>query len=67
MNQSFTTNGNRDQISLTSDFTFRGDNEVFGSQHNANYLEILELLAESDPFLKSHIGKYENEGKGQSY
>lgn len=47
---------------------FRGDNEILGSQHNGNYLGILELIAEYDPFLSSHLAKYGNEGKGkQSY
>ncbi len=47
---------------------FRGDDEILGSQHNGNYLEILELIAEYDPFLSSHLAKYGNVGKGkQSY
>lgn len=47
---------------------FRGNDEILGSQHNGNYLGILELLAEYDPFLSSHLAKYGNVGKGrQSY
>lgn len=43
---------------------FRGDNEQFGNSHNGNYLGALELLAEYDPFLKSHIEQKANKGKG---
>ncbi|XP_033223026.1 zinc finger MYM-type protein 1-like [Belonocnema kinseyi] len=47
---------------------FRGNDEVIGSQNNSNYLGILELLAEYDPFLSSHLAKHGNVGKGrQSY
>ncbi|XP_029348110.1 zinc finger MYM-type protein 1-like [Acyrthosiphon pisum] len=34
---------------------FRGDNEVFGVKNNGNYLGLLELISEFDPFLKTHI------------
>ncbi|XP_055910467.1 zinc finger MYM-type protein 1-like [Eupeodes corollae] len=44
---------------------FRGDDEILGSQHNGNYLGILELLAEYDPFLSAHLAKYGNKGKGR--
>jgi hypothetical protein len=43
---------------------FRGNEHKFGSQHNGNYLGILELLAEFDPFLANHIQRYGNIGKG---
>ena len=43
---------------------FRGDNEVLGSPHNGNYLGILELLSQFDPFLAKHIKKYGNKGRG---
>lgn len=43
---------------------FRGSNEVFGSASNGNYLGIMELLAEYDPFLANHIKNYGNKGKG---
>lgn len=47
---------------------FRGDNEIVGSQHNGNYLGILEFIAEYDPLLRSHFAKYGSVGKGkQSY
>ena len=41
---------------------FHGDTEVLNSQQNDNYLGILVLLAEYDPFLSSHIAKYGNQG-----
>ena len=43
---------------------FRGKDELIGSAHNGNYLGILELLAEYDPFLAQHIQKHGNQGKG---
>ncbi|XP_013776641.1 zinc finger MYM-type protein 1-like [Limulus polyphemus] len=46
--------------------TFRGDTEVLNSRQNDNYLGILELLAEYDPFLSSHIAKYGNQGRGKA-
>ena len=39
---------------------FRGKDELIGSAHNGNYLGILELLAEYDPFLAQHIQKHGN-------
>lgn len=44
--------------------SLRGDNEVFGVTNNGNFLGILELISEFDPFLKSHIERYSNKGKG---
>jgi len=43
---------------------FRGNDELLGSAHNGNYLGILEFLAEYDPFLAEHIGKFGWKGKG---
>ena len=43
---------------------FRGDNEIFGSQHNGNYLGILELISNFDPFLSDHIARFGNAGSG---
>uniref|UniRef100_A0A3B4Y3E3 DUF4371 domain-containing protein n=1 Tax=Seriola lalandi dorsalis TaxID=1841481 RepID=A0A3B4Y3E3_SERLL len=37
---------------------FRGDDEFLQSPHNGNYLGILELIAQFDPFLKEHIETY---------
>jgi len=44
---------------------FRGDTELLGSPHNGNYLGILELIAEYDPFIRSHSDKYGNQGQGK--
>ena len=45
---------------------FRGGDERFGSPHNGNFLGILELIAEFDPFLASHIKQYGKCGKGNT-
>jgi hypothetical protein len=45
---------------------FRGDTERFGHPNNGNYLGVLELLSEYDPFLKDHIKRYGNAGSGQA-
>ncbi|XP_018362132.1 PREDICTED: uncharacterized protein LOC108760585, partial [Trachymyrmex cornetzi] len=37
---------------------FRGHDEKFGSLHNGNYLMVLELIAEFDPFLADHISRF---------
>ncbi|GFV52261.1 zinc finger MYM-type protein 1 [Trichonephila clavipes] len=34
-----------------------------GSQHNGKYLGILELIAEYNPILSSHIAVYDNKGQ----
>ena len=44
---------------------FRGDNELLGSVHNGNYLGTLEVIAHFDPFLKEHLVKHGNKGKGK--
>ncbi|GBP40058.1 Zinc finger MYM-type protein 1 [Eumeta japonica] len=43
---------------------FRGHDESFGSIHNGNFLGLLKLVAQFDPFLASHIARYGNKGKG---
>lgn len=43
---------------------FRGNNQIIGSLENGNYLGVLELIAEFDPFFKEHLNKYGNLGKG---
>ncbi|XP_060877870.1 zinc finger MYM-type protein 1-like [Metopolophium dirhodum] len=45
---------------------FRGQEEIFGSPKNGNYLMLLELLSEFDPFLAQHISKYGNSASGTS-
>jgi hypothetical protein len=43
---------------------FRGSNEIFGDPHSGNYVMLLELIAEFDPFLAKHIERYANQGSG---
>ena len=45
---------------------FRGDNELLGSSGNGNYLGLIELLAEFDPFLKDHLDKHGQKGRGHA-
>lgn len=44
---------------------FRGDEEAFGVNNNGNYLGILELISEHDPFLRNHIEMHGNKGSGR--
>lgn len=44
----------------------RGQNEIIGSSKNGNYLGILELIAEYDPFLSAYIKKHANKGSGHT-
>ena len=46
--------------------SFRGSDEKFGSCKNGNFLGVIELLAEYDPFLAAHIAKHGNTGKGNT-
>ena len=43
---------------------FRGDDELIGSPRNGNFLGILELLAEYDPFLSTHLKEKTNKRSG---
>lgn len=45
---------------------FKGKIERFGSVKNGNFMMLLEIIAEFDPFLATHIDKYGNPGKGQT-
>ena len=42
----------------------RGENEVFGSLQNGNFLGLLALLAQFDDFLADHIRRFGNSGRG---
>jgi hypothetical protein len=42
----------------------RGDNQTIYSAGNGNYLDIMELLSQSDQFLCEHLLKYSNAGRG---
>ena len=37
---------------------------IFGDVRNGNYFGSMELIAQFDPFLKAHIERYGNAGKG---
>ena len=43
---------------------FRGDNQTIGSPNNGNFLGVLELVAQFDPFLAKHIEDFGNAGRG---
>jgi len=43
---------------------FRGDDEVFGSANNGNYMGVIELIAKFDPFLCQHLQRYGGAGRG---
>lgn len=45
---------------------FRGDDEIFGSLHNGDYMMSLELISEFDPFLAEHIQRFGNPGSGRT-
>ena len=44
----------------------RGSNEVLGSRENGNYLGILELIGQFDPYLSQHICTHDNRGRGHT-
>ena len=44
----------------------RGANEVFGSSQNGNYMGMLELIGQFDPFISNHIKQFGNKGKGRA-
>lgn len=51
--------------SLTSrGLPLRGNNSIFGSNHNGNYMMSLKLLAQFDSFLADHIARFSNKGCG---
>ncbi|CAH1109978.1 unnamed protein product [Psylliodes chrysocephalus] len=43
---------------------FRGTTKKFGRNDNGNYLGLLELIAQFNPFLNNHLKKYGNPGRG---
>ena len=44
---------------------FRCHTWLFGQKDNGNYLDLLELLSQFDPFLAEHIRRYRNNGRCQ--
>uniref|UniRef100_A0A672HX76 TTF-type domain-containing protein n=1 Tax=Salarias fasciatus TaxID=181472 RepID=A0A672HX76_SALFA len=43
---------------------FRGNDELLGSPHNGNYLGVLELISQFDPFLAEHRNRHGLKGRG---
>lgn len=43
---------------------FRGNDELLESPHNINYLGILELISQFDPFLAEYITTHGQKGRG---
>ncbi|CAH1108432.1 unnamed protein product [Psylliodes chrysocephalus] len=52
------------ESTATRELAFRGSNEKIGEDHKGNYLGAIEILSEYDPFLKDHIRRLANRGKG---
>lgn len=48
----------------TRGLAFRGSDNTIVSDHNGNYLGILQLIVQYDPLLKKHIERFANKGKG---
>ena len=47
---------------------FRDSEEILGSKQNGNFVGIMELISQFDPFLKQHLQKFGNQGcDKQSY
>ncbi|XP_043483534.1 uncharacterized protein LOC122511996 [Leptopilina heterotoma] len=45
---------------------FRGLDEIIGSPNNGNFLGIMELISQFDPFLAAHMKEYGNKGSGHT-
>ncbi|XP_050501054.1 zinc finger MYM-type protein 5-like [Diabrotica virgifera virgifera] len=45
---------------------FRGTVEKFGNPNNGNFMICLELIAEFDPFLATHVSQHGNPGSGKT-
>ncbi len=53
--------------SLTSrGLALRGHDEHFGSVHNGNFMMLLEVISQFDPFLGEHIREHGNKGSGST-
>ena len=50
----------------TRSLAFIGSEEKIGSQRNGNFLGIIELISQYDPFLAEHLVKYGNLGSGKT-
>ena len=47
---------------IERNLAFRGSNEKFGTESNGNFIGLLELIAQFDPFLAEHIKNYGDSG-----
>ena len=63
---SFTKVVNVEKISPNSGLVFRGSEEKIGSQTKRNFLGIIQLISQHDPFLAKHLVKYGNLGSGKT-
>lgn len=43
---------------------FRGSTQRIGEASNGNFLGLIELIAEYDPLIKTHLEQYANKGRG---
>lgn len=46
---------------------FRGTDKKLGSTKNRNYLGLIELISEYDPFLKNYLKLYDNKGSSKTF
>ena len=51
---------------IERNLAFRGSNEKFGTESNGNFIGLLELIAQFDPFLAEHIKNYGDSGSGKT-
>ncbi|XP_065664817.1 zinc finger MYM-type protein 1-like [Hydra vulgaris] len=47
--------------------SLRGHNETWGSPRNGNFMGLIELISEFDPFLREHLTKCQSEKRNISY
>ena len=51
---------------IDRNLAFRGSNEKFGAESNGNFIGLLELIAQFDPFLAECIKNYGDSGSGKT-
>ena len=44
---------------------FEGEDNILGSVHNGNFLGLMELVAQYDPFLADYLARHGNKGRGK--
>ncbi|PWA89171.1 zinc finger MYM-type protein 1 [Artemisia annua] len=47
--------------------SFRGSNEKLGEKNNGNFLGIVDMMAEFDPYIKEHVERIKNEDMRAHY